>query len=161
MIICPPRGVRHFIGDQDQDTTVLRHTIEWELAPTVFLKDASMTRQEESACASTQDIGCGIPLNGNWLLIYPNCPPDIAYGCEAHAGSRVLACKTRGIKDATGDDALAGSQPARCPRLNIDGGPRAVRWGLVVNGMAPRDESKGDAGKVDRRECLAVLRPPF
>ena len=123
---------------------MLRHTIEWELAPTVFLKDASMTRQEESACASTPDIGCGIPSNGNQLLTYPNCPPDIADGCEAYAGSRVFACKTRGIKDATGDDALAGSRPARCPELNIDGGLRAVRWGQVVKGATWCDRQSGE-----------------
>ena len=51
-LIYPHRGVRYFNGAQDQDATAPQHAIEWKLAPTAFLKDASLTRQEESACGS-------------------------------------------------------------------------------------------------------------
>ena len=63
MIICLPHGVEHFIGDQDYDANGLRYTIK--LGSCAFaIKDASihLTRQEESACASTQGPDCAIPF---------------------------------------------------------------------------------------------------
>ena len=133
MIICSPRGVRHFIGDQDDDTNGLRYTIQ--LGSCAFvIKDASihLTRQEESACASTQGPDCAIPSSWEAAPTHPNRPPGIAYGCEAYAGSCVLVTWTRGISATV--DALAGSRPAQCPELNTDGGLLPLRRVQVIVG---------------------------
>ena len=132
MIICPASGCGYFIGDQDYDANWLRCTrLLGSCASSI--KDAStqLARHEESACASTRGPAALYQATGE-LRLYLTRPPDIVYGCEAYAGSRVLIIGTRGVSTAMGNDALAGSLPVRRPELSIDGGLLLLRWEQVI-----------------------------
>ena len=80
------------------------------------------------------------------------------------ARSRVLVVGTRGISSATptGDDALAGSQPAQCPELNTDGGLPPLRWEQVAKAQGHyfvrRVDGRGAAAAATGRQGARLRR---
>ena len=70
-------------------------------------------------------------------------------------GSRVPDIRTLGIS-ATGD-ALAGSQPALCPKLNTDGGLLPLRWVQVIVEATGHDMRADEALLIPLPQYYAAL----